>query len=206
MQVKLLDEIFEYPNTLEAISQCLELIERRLSENATYVLSHVRIDGEEIYDDYQEHMHQRIQDIGVVEVKIVPFKKLLDETIINLRNYLQRALPVAAQVADSFYMSAGNASWSGLADLLDGLQWIMQVIPSICTTNNGANSYANAAHYEEILYHFIKQITELETSFQSNDTILMGDLLRYEIVELMKKLLDEVQFTIDNEVVPDGLN
>lgn len=205
MQLNLFNEIIQFPNEINAITACFEKINQVLSET-NQVLSHLEIDEVTVYGDYHDYFVEHLSSIKVIVVKAATYKQMMDENLLELQSYLVRATPEARTLADEFYKGPGKESWSKLSQLLEGLQWVTQVIQPMYTIRDNEMPYGNSLILSGISTELQEKFQELETALNHSDLVLVGDLIKFEIVELMLKLNGEINITIDNEVVRHDLN
>ncbi|MEX2459811.1 MAG: hypothetical protein WD469_00690 [Paenibacillaceae bacterium] len=205
MKLILLNQTYQYPNELNSIETCLSHINQLLSESE-FVLSHLEVDKVKVYEDHNDYITNRISDIKLIEVIVVTFRQLLDETIVELGKYLSRSIPEMKSLSEEFYNGPSKETWVKLNQLLEGLQWILQAIQPIYMIRDNKQIYVNSMEYSIIAAELTEQFKDLESALSHSDIVLTGDLLKYEIVQLLVKLADTIQNTIDNEVVRNDLN
>lgn len=201
MIITILDQSISFPNDINSIEACLNTIEAILTENEVY-LELIEIDGNEVFERFQEYMIEHIQDIQEVNVKVQTLKQLLDEALLTMQQYLEGALPEINKLADEFYKGATKESWDKLTQLFEGLSWLTQNVEAIQTKGQ----YHNAASYKEISNSLQEELSNLEDALKNGDLVLTGDILKYEIVSILEQLLATVSKTIDNEVLRHDLS
>ena len=130
-------------------------------------------------------------------------KQALDEIMVTLHQYLQRALPEAKGLADQFYRAESNAIWSRFADLIEGVEWIFQVFDSMFHVKMNPPLYAEWEQYETMAEQLKEQMKGLEGAVETKDLTLIGDLLHYEILPILEQLQAQVGLTVETEVVRD---
>jgi hypothetical protein len=205
VQLILLKETIQYSNEASSIEPCFSQINQLLNGN-DYVLSHLEIDGVDVYENHLDYISDRILNIQVIVVIVNTFKQTLDESIINLEAYLTRAIPVTIALADEFYKGSDKESWNKLGQLFEGLQWVMQALEPVYTMRNNELVYKNSLQYSVLSSELTDQILELEKALSHSDMVLVADLIKYEILDILQRLRAEIQITIDNEVVRHDLN
>lgn len=201
MIITMLDESTSYPNDISSIKPCLSKIEEILKHKELY-LELMEIDGIEVFEGFQEYMLEHIQGINVVNVKVQTLKQLLDESVITMKQYLDGALPEIVKLADEFYQGTTKDSWDKLTQLFEGLSWVTQNVEVIRTKG----IYHNSVAYTEISHVLHEELSNLEDALKNGDLVLTGDILKYEIVSILKQLLLAVTTTIDNEVLRHDLS
>lgn len=205
MQLFLFDQTIHYTNEISAIDECFEKINQAVFES-DYVLSHLEIDGVEVYEDYHEYLTNHITSVKEIVVKVKTYQQILNVVVLDLKSYLDRAIPETKQLADDFYKSPDKDAWTKLTQLLEGLQWIMQALEPLYTVRGNDLPYPNSLVLSAISTELTEQFHELEMALKNTDLVLVGDLLKYEVVDRLGKLSSELQITIDNGVVPRDLN
>jgi hypothetical protein len=205
MELNLFNQILQFPNEINAIAACFEKINQVLSER-NQVLSHLEIDDVPVYGDYHDYFIEHLSSIQIVVVKASTFKQMMDDNLLELQSYLIRAIPDTRTLADEFYKGPVKESWSKLSQLLEGLQWVTQSILPMHSIRENGMPYLNSLVLSGISTELQEKFQELETALNHSDLVLVGDLIKFEIVELLLKLNIVVDSTIDNEVVRHDLN
>lgn len=200
MIITILDQSISYPNDISSIESSLNQVEEILKENDVY-LELMEIDGNEVFEGFQEYLIEHIQEIKEIKVKVQTLKQLLDESILTMQQYLEGALPEVKKLADEFYQGATKESWDKLTQLFDGLSWVTQNIRAIQTEIQ----YQNSTAYIDISKSLQEELSNLEDALKNGDLVLTGDILKYEIVSILDQLLAIVTTTIDNEVLRHDL-
>ena len=130
MKIKILDQELELENHPSSIEMMFAKIEEKL-KNTGLIFSSLTIDGLEISVDYAHYLSQNIANIKEIEVGTKSFRELLVETMSTAQEYLQRATPEVGKLCDEFYRGPTADSWSNFAQLIEGLQWLLQVMTAV---------------------------------------------------------------------------
>lgn len=124
-------------------------------------------------------------------------RKLVEETIVSTNLYLEKAIPQLRALADEFYQQPGEKTWLKLVDLFEGIQWILETVMKI----DGVNGLEQMVSNYEVWNKYVQSVSELngvikeiETSMINQDSVLIGDILLYEIVPIFEKMLSELKF------------
>lgn len=205
MQLNLFDENIQYVNEEAAVGECFNKINERLA-TTNFMLSHLEVDGILVYEDHYDYILENLATIETIIVRVTTYKKLLDETVLDLSDYLTKAISETKLLSDDFYKGPNKETWTKLSQLLEGLQWVVQAIQPLHTLHNNEMPYLNSLTYSVISSALSDKFEEFEEALKQSDLILVADLLKYEIAESLLKLSLEIDITIDNEVVRNDLN
>lgn len=133
---------------------------------------------------------------------------LVNETITSTYEYIKNAIPLINKLAEEFYQQPNQNTWSELTDLFEGIQWIIQTISqidSIKDLSNIINDYGIWNEYVQAVTQLNNIIPELESAIVSQDNILTGDILLYELVSIFKTMLEKIVFLVP-KVVDKGVS
>lgn len=195
MKLLLLDETYTYNNDEESIDKMFGEILEKISETDLQ-FSHLVIDGEEVYENYGEYILERLNEVDTVEVVLKTVKELINETLLSTESYIKRAIPEIETIVDEFYQNPSQQTWEKLKQLIEGIQWIAQVILSI---DQFEEKLANWEDYLTNLATLQNELPNLLEALQNQDTVLIGDIIQYEILPNFETLQKIVTDTIDNE-------
>lgn len=199
VRVKILEHEFELANQLSAIEQLFTVIEEKLKDTG-YAFTSLTIDGVKIETDYVLYLSQRINDIQEIEVGVTSFRTLLAETMVSAGDYLERARPEVEKLGGEFYQGPTEESWQKFAQLLEGLQWLLEVVTTIESCQPGKQTILGRGA------DFGEKIDMLQDALQNSDHVLLGDLLQYEISPLFSTLEKEIKELLNTEGYKDDLN
>lgn len=201
MKIYVLDEVLEYENSEKAIDDMFNEIDEIISKS-NYTFSHLEIDGYDVYTDFHEYFVDNIRNIEEVKVIAKTFKEFAEEILNTTANYLEDAIPEIQILSDEFYKSPAQESWKKLADLIEGIKWVMDSfvivdrsndIESIVKSHETWNLYAKDIHsLREI-------IGEFEEILRNEDLVSTADILSYEVAPLFKEMLDKLNELVDRE-------
>lgn len=202
MQVKILDQTWHFPNISPIVGELFKKLEA-LIENSDFHLSHMVIDGYDLYGDYYDYIVEHIAEIQNIKIELKTIRQLADQLLVSAEQYLTGAIPQIGQLVNGFYRGPEDETWIEFDKLLEGILSILQITEFI---EENQISYKNRYVYLEVLSSFKMILNNLSDAVKNKDTTLIGDLLYYEVRSLFELLNQEIQKTIDNEVVRDDLN
>ncbi|HZG87393.1 hypothetical protein [Paenibacillus sp.] len=184
MQVLMLDDRYEV-RTEDALSELFEILDRKMKE-ADLLISHMTVDGVEIYDDHYDVLASKLNSIKEVIVEVRTRGQLIEDMIHSSEEYIQRALPEVKDLADAFYRN-DMAGWAKLEQLFEGMQWLTQLSEALREVSSGGGPTSGDMH--QLLSDFQPQWKEMVEAVEQGDKALVGDLLTYEVVPLLERLL-----------------
>lgn len=138
-----------------------------------------------------------MNNIEDTSTSIQTLTDLVNETIISTDQYVINAVPLVSKLAERFYQQPTDNSWEQLIDLFEGLQWIIQTlsqIDSIKDISKIVNNYEIWNEYVQSVSKLNDIIPELEAALSCKDSILIGDILLYEIKPAYENMLEKLQF------------
>lgn len=198
MLIEILSENLEFPNKREAIPEIIQTIDHKLRLAGVYYSHFSIVDGVERYDELDSFLLDNIA--GTEKIKIVSrtLKELADEVVLSVGDYLNRAIPVVTELAQKFYREPSADCWHQLAELVDGVNWLLDsfsLIDREIALNPHIQGYPNWDEYLQRIYSLKEIMGQLGQAMESRDMVLIGDLLNYEVIDLfkqMKELLDSM--------------
>ena len=201
MKIYVLDKVLKYPNNQTEIDKIFNDIDSIVSESK-YTLSHLEIDGVEIYDDFYNYFLDNIRSIQEVKVVAKTFKEFSRDILKTTASYLENAIPEMQILSDEFYKSPTEESWGKLADLIEGIKWIMDtfvIVDKSGKIENIVKSYEVWNHYVKDIYSLKELLDEFEDILENEDLVSIADILSYEIEPLFKGMLDKLNALVDRE-------
>lgn len=203
MRIKILEHSWECENDRSQLGALFRKIEHLLEENAVHIGKMV-VDGREIFEEYREYIENRVDAVKLIEIETVTLQQYADELILEIRNYLNRALPEIPSLTTEFYQGGSKEAWSRLNELLEGLQYVLQYMNIVYEQRQ--IQYDNLEIFGAGSQMISSSVSELMEAVQEQNTTMIADILLYEILEGLSTFKEEMQNTIDNEVVPHDLN
>jgi hypothetical protein len=148
-------------------------------------LDYLIIDGIEVFADFEQYLSENIRTIDLIEIMTKSYHEQIMGQLNEAVNYLERAIPEVTVLADEFYQGAKQSTWEKFDQLLEGIQWLAQIV---CVIQN-KTLLPNWDQFQNIAVTMLKQLGELGKALQDFDRILMADLIKYEIGPIMEELL-----------------
>lgn len=190
MKFLILDKTFELENNIESVEEIFDCIKEALEETE-YNFSYLIIDGEEIHNDFEIYLEDNIKSIGEVKAVMLSTKELTRANLINIDEYIERAIPIITKLADEFYKYVDSDDWNQVNELLEVIDFIFHTFESIDNMENLNeivsdykvwNEYANEVKSIEDV------VKSLNSGLENNDKELVGKLLSSKVVPIFRNM------------------
>jgi hypothetical protein len=197
-----MDNVIELDNDSDNTEHIFNsIIEHLRKENLQF--SHLIIDGEEIYTNYNRYIIDNIENIKKIEVVAISIDEMVKQSITSTEQYANNAIPLINKLAEEFYQKPNENTWSQLTDLFEGIQWIIQSITQINSIESANDIVSDYNIWDEYVQEVSKLndiIPELENAILNKDNILIGDMLLYEIVPVFETMVGKLSLLISEAV------
>lgn len=186
MQVHILDQVYQYDNRKEEVPQLIEKIETEIN-TAELIFSHLVVDGEEVYENHGDYLESHIDDIQQIEVEARSVNQLITDILESMDQYLSRCKAFVEPLANQFYQAADEERWQSFADLLEGMQWLLQSVDTL--TQQFAEKLQDHRTPLATSNEQIKSVMHtMQTAVEQSDETMIADILLYELLEELEKL------------------
>lgn len=196
MRIRLQQEVWEIENSPQNVPEILQSIEEALVKG-NWQLSHLIIEGETVSNNFADYLSEHINSIREIEVVVLNLREVVQDTIVSTEQYLTRALPLITELAEAFYQKADNSAWSSLTDLIEGLQWLIKTmaqIDSLPHLNNLLKKDHQAWNeYVQVATQLNNIVPELGAAIENKDSVLLADLLIYELTPIFSGMQEKLQ-------------
>ncbi|AMV12278.1 hypothetical protein GT3570_15285 [Geobacillus thermoleovorans] len=194
MQLNIFGQTFEYRNDRSELEAMLQKIFSMVAE-ADRQLSHLVIDGVEVYDEMEAYIEERIDSIRTIDVVAVTIEEYIRDVFQTMHSYLTRALPEIERIIDEFYQTPSEHTWIRFEQMLEGIQWIDQALYWLAEHSYDQMDRQTLVHIRETL---AEQLRQLLQAVEAGDTILIADLIQYEVKPLWKDIMEHVKVNVVN--------
>ncbi|MEK5071466.1 hypothetical protein [Sporosarcina sp. FSL K6-1508] len=194
------EQVIELGQTL-LVEEVLEKINAFLQDD--FYFSHFIVDGKEVFEDPEAFLNMNSTAIESLEIISVSAKEFINNLLLSAEEYTKRAVPHITTLADEFYNNPSPSSWAELGELFEGIQWLSTMIETV------EKSVVRPSNWSEVLTPTLAMQNELknfEEALKNTDTILIADMLHYEILPVFEALAAEMKITIDTEGTRHDLN
>ncbi|KAF0996463.1 hypothetical protein [Geobacillus sp. TFV-3] len=194
MQLNIFGQTFEYRNDRTELDAMFQQISRMVSE-AGRQLSHLVIDGVEVYDDVETYIEERIDSIRTIDVVAVTMEEYIRDVFQTMHSYLTRSLPEIERIIDEFYQTPSEDTWVRFEQMLEGIQWIDQALYWLAEHRNDTIDRQTLVCMRETLAESLRQLLQ---AVEADDAIFIADLIQYEIKPLLKDIMEHVKVNVVN--------
>lgn len=188
----------EFENDIREVKPLLAVIIQVLEEDKLD-LSHLVVDGVAVYQDYEDYLSGQIEIITEIEVITLELKPLIEEILNSANDYISNARGLLKPLAEAYYQSPGTDDWKRLAELFEGLGWLLDTmnrIDQIDQLHLYILNYDIWNEYVQTLKGLNTQIAELEQAMLNKDSVLIGDLILYEILPIFETAEEKLRFLV----------
>jgi hypothetical protein len=154
------------------------------------VVEGVFMDGIDISMDVPGQLRVRLHEVKNVEIRSISQEQFYNNVKSELLVFVPKVIRAAESISDLFYGDPDSYSWTLFAKLTDSFSYIVQSVHSIqlYLSNNEPNS-----ELLKSLRVFIEKmetcLKEVDKSIQSQDYVMMADVIKYELEDVLNELL-----------------
>ncbi|NMA96406.1 MAG: hypothetical protein GX974_10235 [Clostridiales bacterium] len=208
MRVIVMGKELDFNNNLEGIKSIFKEIDKIILDTDS-IFSHLDIDGVEVYEDHYEYFLQNIEDINVVKVIIKTPNEIAKDTLLSTIQYLGAALPEIEKLSNEFYKTPEPESWAKLADLFEGVKWILDTFSTLDQNykiQEIVDSYEDWNEYAQYIYSLKELLNEFEGVMENQDYISIADILSYELIPLFDDMIHKLNILVSEETTTSVIN
>lgn len=208
MKIHIENKILEFENSAKEIDNILSEIDNIINQSSR-ILSHMIIDGFEVYHDFYDYFLDNIKVIEEVKIITLTYKELIQDILVSTVEYIGRIPENIEELSNNFYKNPNGQSWEGLNDLLGGISWIINTFSSIDQDkrlNDVVSSYESWNLYAKEIFSLQEILTDFDEALENNDNITIADILLYEILPIFNKMEERLLELVKMEEKLDDLN
>ncbi len=177
-------------NAVEVIGAVNKLIGKEL------IFSHLVIDDLTIYSDHESYIEKYINDMKVINIIAKTKTDHINDTLLTTESYLKNSYIAINDLIEQFYNVPTEESWNIFKQLTEGIQWLIEMIVMIDQLKERPTNWQR---YVDVYHQLEQNIPELADAIESQDSILIADVINYEIKPLFETLQHLITNTIDQE-------
>lgn len=184
---------------LERDASSLNIIFKKVSElieKKDTVFSHLVIDGVDVYEDHEAYINERINELMNIKIITKSTKEMIWETMASVYEYLERAVPALTELIDGSYENFADKTWEGINQLSEGMQWMLQFKTF---TQAAPEQPANWEDVEKSFEACEESFAQLLAAVEAKDTVLISDILAYEITPVYEELTENVAKSLQDK-------
>ncbi|WP_426984047.1 hypothetical protein [Brevibacillus borstelensis] len=173
-----------------------------ISQSDNLVLSHMRIDGVNVYSNVESYLEEHFSTIECAEAVFVTVPELLHDIFDTTSEYLDRAIPELQELSEECYKAPNTGTWNKLGQLLEAIQWFQQT--AIFVEEHRESIPDSFIH--EKTFDFTNETSMLQEAVEQQDFILLGDIIQFEILTKFQEIAHQLQKMTSVEVDRHDLN
>ena len=187
--------ILDTATDLEAGDTLYSEIESRIQQKAqesNLHFSHLQIDGQTIYDNYEQYISENAGSINEIRVEMITLEQLNQDILESAQDYIVNAGPKIHSLSEEFYKNPSTQTWTNLEQFLEAIEWLSSMLVNI-QEQVGEELQQSLAVLKDRNF---EQLEALLQAMENKDTILIGDILKYEITALfsdLSEVLDKIK-------------
>lgn len=190
MKIYIQNEEFFYTNEVGSARQVIDKINEILNSGG-FIFSHITVDGVDVFNSHEEYLIKNISFIEEVKVELHTPRAFLLELLNSTHVYLSKLEPLIENLGNHFYQSSLEDAWGSLNDFLEGVQWILSSLEGI-NEMEVLKSYTEALDiwkdYNIQISNLKNILPDLMQAMENHDDILIGDILSYEVKEIVSNM------------------
>lgn len=198
MKLYILEEEFDLDNNIESIEEIFDYIKQALEET-DYNFSYMRIDGEDIYDEFEIFLEDNIKSIKKVETIMLTTKEIIINNLLTINEYVEGAVPIINSLANNFYEKPESGDWKQLTQLTEGIGFILHTFENINTMENLneiIDNYKVWNNYSKQVKLLDETVKKLTLATENKDNTLISKLLTNEIIPIFKKIKEKLDILV----------
>lgn len=208
MKIYILNKVLEFENDVDIIEEIFEEVNNIISIS-NYTLSHLEIDGNEVYNNFYSYFLKNIDTIEEVKVVTKNIKDITKEILLSNIEYLEEAIFEVEILSNEFYKEPSKKTWSELVKLLEGIRWLMDTFYIVDTSDELqyiVTSYETWNLYAKDIYSLKDVMEGIGGIFENDDIAFLPEILSDEILPLFKDMKDKLDILVDRKIDMSKLN
>lgn len=154
-------------------------------------ISHVEIDGQTHYENYEVIFDQDFNKIKYINIFTISNEDRLVQLMQSISEYTPKFVDGTREISHSFYGELKERHWQQFSLFMEGLDWLYQSIEfSHMLMKQSDRINVNEQFYSNVLQKLEPIIGELEFALQHQDYVSVGDLMQYEIVPIFEHFMN----------------
>ncbi|MFD2705623.1 hypothetical protein [Salibacterium lacus] len=200
MELRVLNRTYIHNiDDVEAIDKAV----RMELEDTGYFISHLNVDGREVYEKLDIFLQDNAEDIEIVEVVVKTKSEFLNDVLLLLETYLLNVNREVKKIIHEFYTEPVETTWRKFQEFLQGIQWINDSIETVDQSVEKSFDTAEFVHNQKEINNHLE---ELMNAVESNDHISTADIMQFEILPGLEQLQQSITTYIDQRGTRDDVN
>ena len=195
LEIKLNDSFFSIDNDAKVIETFWKDFINKLVLKKL-IIKELYINETPLYKDYFETIISNLQVIKSVNIITVAQAEVCTDLLASLVGYLNNLPPYLEDIANGFYMEPSSDTWQKFQQLLEGIDWIISAIRNLSDFSDLLPGNVFTSH----LNSFNGLVLQILEVVEAKDYFYLGDLLNYDLLDLVNSTLDALINTFPNKM------
>lgn len=187
------NQIFSYdytPSSLQVIERVKELL-----EDNNYYFNHFILDRTEKIEDPEDFLKKTLQFETVIEVIVTTAEEFVKNLLESTKSYIEDANPKIEVLVETFYSHPSPSAWEELSNLFEGVEWILSMVDAVDVSKYRPTNWQEV---KQQIFKIKNELGSLEEALENNDTVLIADILKYELLPVFNSIKDQVKISLGN--------
>lgn len=208
MKIYFLGKVLECKRDINCIIDMLNEIEE-LATESNYVISHLEVDGEKVFDDFQSYFSKNIDDIKKVKVITKTPIELARDLILYMGDVIDELLPEVNIIANNFRKNLSKDALSRLVNVFGGIKWILDTFAALDSEMEIKHMVVDYKLWNEFAkdcYCLREIMVEIQDILMNDDDNYLPEVLSDEIAPLLEDMKDKLDSLVDRKIDLNKLN
>lgn len=156
------------------------------------IVQEVIIDGVVYRENYNNYLLENLMSIKSIEIKTVHEAIIVNDIKADLKDYLPKLIKACDSISELFYGVMKDEDWNHFGQLTEGMQWVGQSV-YVLLENAKRMEGIPTIIFTRFVSEVESQIEDLEAVLQQNDYTRAGDIIKYELPDTFKALLNHLE-------------
>lgn len=162
-------------------------MEAKLNQDGKYI-EYITVDGEDVYKDYPEYLSDNT-DAKTIQIHVSTLEQMYASMAQTIYDYIQQALPAIDGLSAGFYKPIERTTWETLAQFTEGMTWLQQAVQSMISV---VKEGVRQSQLKQFQLNSGQLLERLSDALESKDFVLVGDVLKFDIIPLLEQLQSTV--------------
>lgn len=190
MKVKVYGIDFELGSDERKVGDLIDLINDR-----GYIVTDIIADGERI-SNFSEVEIENINPIKYLELNTKKIGELIFDTLSEAKKFIPNFILSLDQISNNLTFGNEGDAYKDIAQALETLEWLNQLLIDLDNLDIVKN--INKKEREDLINKWYEVFISLVEAFKNNDTVLMNDIIEYELKPVMEIYLKYVSSLKNN--------
>ncbi|MCD9022310.1 hypothetical protein [Cohnella silvisoli] len=185
MRLEVLNEVQEFTNNDQGLQEMLYYMEKRISA-ANLRISHLHVDGIDIYDPFLSSLTARIDTIRNIQVVSCTLEELITHTLTDGLDFIVQLQQLATEISVQFYAGSQTVDWDKFNNIVNRMELLANLLRSIGQLD--VVLLKHGKHFPVLLERLNIILAAVGDGLSVQDMTLVGDLIQYEISSLLNEV------------------